>query len=167
MPFLWIGLALVGGYLWWWSAHRYPALPANADALMLLNFPAYRLQPNIPPFGGTTYGYILVREGMSKQAIIQAVGGKDTDTEASVARKHIVLPGSTTVPAFVDLWAVESKYTGTDRVVTPQGLLEEQGVPATAAQVEPARQLAALLYASAFNPTTQKLLLVPIAAKQA
>lgn len=156
VPFLLIGSVLVGGYLWWQS-QRYPEVPPNADALTLLNFPAYSLQPN-----KKTFRYLLGPEGLSMQAILNATGA----TEASIARKHIVLPGPTTVPAFADLWAVESVYTGPVRVVTPQALLEEAGINATVAQVEPARQLAGLLYASAFNPTVNKLLLVPIAAKQ-
>lgn len=158
MPFFLIGIALVGGLLWWHSATRYPEIPPNADALTLLNFPAYSLQPN-----KKTFRYLLGPEGLSMQAILNATGA----TDASIARKHIILPGPTTVPAFADLWAIESVYTGPVRVVTPQALLEEEGVNATVAQVEPARQLAGMLYASAFNPTVNKLLLVPIAAKQA
>lgn len=158
MPFFLLGLVLIGGgLLWWQSAHRYPEIPPNADALTLLNFPAYPLQPN-----KKTYRYLMGPEGLSMQSIINATGVE----EARLVRKHIVLPGPTTVPAFADIWAVESVYTGPARVITPQALLEEQGVSPTVAQVEPARQLAGMLYASAFNPTTNKLLLVPIAGKQ-
>ena len=130
MPFFWIGLALVGGYLWWRSAHKYPEIPPNADALTLLNFPAYPLASN-----KTTYRYLMGPEGLSAAQVLNSTpNGK----EAVVARKHIVLPGPTTVPAYADIWAVESIYPGPGVVVTPQGLLEQQGVPSTVAQVEPA-----------------------------
>jgi hypothetical protein len=158
MPLFLLGLALVGGFLWWQSSHRYPEVPPTADALTLLNFPAYPLLSN-----KTTYSYFMGPEGLTAAQIIKATSGK----EAALARKHIVLPGASIVPAFADLWAVETFYVGPAHTVTPQALLEAAGVPATVAQVEPARQLAALLYASTFNPTQDKLLLIPIAGKQA
>jgi len=162
MPFFLIGAVVLGiGYLWWQSSHQYPEVPPNADALTLLNFPAFMLRT-----GKKTFAYVMAPEGLSEMQA-QTIGGDNFKiTGANVTRKHIPLPGPSTVPAFADLWAIEFVYPGPDKVITPASLLQEQGIPEAATQVDPNRQLAGILYATSFNPTLGKILFIPIAAKQ-
>lgn len=157
--FLWIGLALVGGYYAWKYAHRYPEIPVNADIPTLFNFPPFMLET-----GKETFSYHLAPEGLTNQQVLNAFGAQD----AKIARGHIPIPGVSSVPAFADLWAIHSVYNGPSRTITPAIALQDGGVPAIASNVDSPRQLTALLYASAVNPTTLgKERLISIAAKQA
>lgn len=164
--FLWLALGLAGAYWWWKSAHRYPTIDPTADALTLLNFTPYTLRPALGPGGPQgreTYRYVLAPEGLPAAQVANALGNT-----VNLIRKHIPIPGPTTVTAFADLWAVQGLYAGPVRTITPSTLLQDEGIPALASNVDPARQLAAMLYAAALNPTTTgKLVLIPIAAKQA
>ena len=160
----------VASLIWIWAAsNRYPKIPENADALTLLNFPPFLAQA-----GKQTYAYFMTPEGLTeaqmRDSIAKTMKLDYPGTKLSLYRRHIPLPGPTSIPAFADLWAVASYYTGRTGTMTPDVALQMLGVPEPASHVDPARQLAGILYAAALAPNATKALApapaILIAAKQ-
>lgn len=174
----------VASLIWIWAAsNRYPKIRENADALTLLNFPPFLVQA-----GKQTYAYFMTPEGLTeaqmRDSIAKTMKLDYPGTKLSLHRRHIPLPGPTSilplagqtlvsagqVPAFADLWAVASYYTGRTGTISPDVALQMLGVPEPASHVDPARQLAGILYAAALAPNATKALApapaILIAAKQ-
>jgi len=160
MPVL-LALLLLGtaGVLVWKAGHKYPEVSSSADVLTLLNF-----QPFSVVSGKETYGTYVAPEGLSAAQVVGALQASD----ATILRKHIPIPGPTTVPAYGDVWGVHGRYTGPSKTVTPGTVLAERNIPQSVIQSQSnPLLLAGILYAAAFDPTTVgKLVLVPIGAKQ-
>jgi hypothetical protein len=160
---------------------RRPVLPAalaNADALTLLNFPPFTLKA-----GESTTLVYLAPSGLSPQAaqttIQNTVGPVDA---VELTRRNVPLPtppGSPIQNVTADVWTMRCSKCGPpagspDTVFTPafvvSQILRRRGLPVTAAvNVEPARQLAGILYANAMTgagsgATTAEF--IPIAARQ-
>ena len=173
-------LLLIGaGFAGWWFLRRsgnsllYPPLSESADAISLLDFPPYILDP-----GRYTYAYYMSPSGFTESQVRSALAPEIPVIDAVTLRRgRIPLPGP--VPTFADVWAVQ----GYDNRISPpivrfpvtvspssvlQDSLQESQVtlPTEVANLAPNRALAALLYIAANDPSPRRFLFIPIGASQ-
>lgn len=188
-PLLLLGVG--GGLLAlaWRAAKAAPPIPAllpggpagQADALAMLAFPAFTLEPG----RATTIAY-LAPGGMTaptaRASIERVIGPVD---DVTLARRGVVVPppaGPGAGPVVhADVWFASCASCGPQPpspalVLTPrhvlEKILEKRGLPIypAAGGVAPERQLAAILYAAALLPESdpgRRALLIPVAGAQA